>query len=196
MVANEPYAPQMAKPLMANKIESKPFESKLFDQPAMLRVSDDRGLPSTRRFSNGGMVANDTYTKAMSQVAMPQMGMKPSAVQGGEIVIQQRDAKNIGYDYLKNINAMRFETGGIVGGGSSNATTPNTATQNGGEMGGKPSVNITININKDGSSSKEGGDSQTKDDMGKFAKIIELKVQEGIMEAMRAGGPLYSGQRR
>ena len=104
-----------------------------------------------------------------------------SVLTAGEFVVSAPAAAAIGRGTLDNINGMRYSQGGAfgqIGGGSSNSKA---------DVG---SINITVNVDKDGnSSSKEsGGDEKSKN----MAAKIKEQVLNVINEEKRVSGSLFT----
>ena len=104
-----------------------------------------------------------------------------SVLTAGEFVVSAPAAASIGRGTLDNINGMRYSQGGAfgqIGEGSSNGKA---------DVG---SINITVNVDKDGnSSSKEsGGDEKSKN----MAAKIKEQVLNVINEEKRVSGSLFT----
>ena len=104
-----------------------------------------------------------------------------SVLTAGEFVVSAPAAAAIGRGTLDNINGMRYSQGGAFGqiGGGSNSKA---------DVG---SINITVNVDKDGnSSSKEsGGDEKSKN----MAAKIKEQVLNVINEEKRVSGSYLQG---
>ena len=107
----------------------------------------------------------------------------------GEYVMGRDSAKAIGTDTLDDINAMNFQNGGSVGAPVMKRT--------GGSGGNVGSINITVNVDKSGSTtqtqSTSGGSAIDEQAGGKgLAERIRSTVVNVINEEKRVSGSLFT----
>jgi hypothetical protein len=118
------------------------------------------------------------------------------ALTAGEYVMSRDSVSSLGKDFLDDINNLRlpapgFANGGIVG-GSSGSSTASPSTSNA-DVG---SINITVNVDKDGNTSEsqsmEGGTSADGEREKDFANRIKSMVVNVINEEKRVSGSLFT----
>ncbi len=118
------------------------------------------------------------------------IGTKMNAMlTAGEYVVGRDSAKAIGTDTLDDINAMNFQNGGSVG-------SP-VMKKTGGSGGNVGSINITVNVDKSGSTtqtqSTSGGSAADEEAGGKgLAERIRSTVVNVINEEKRVSGSLFT----
>ena len=126
----------------------------------------------SNKYANGGLVRSSN-----------------ALLTGGEYVMSAQSSSAIGREGLDNINNLRMANGGSVG--SLSSIPPNLSNSGGSDVGG---VNITINMDKEGSSATVSN-SQGESDPTKakdFARKIKEVVVNVINEEKRVSGSLYT----
>jgi TP901 family phage tail tape measure protein len=100
---------------------------------------------------------------------------------GGEFVVGAGAADAIGKDTLESINQQSFANGGPVGSVANSKSSSNVEA-----------VNITINIEKDGSASSNGEGGENPEQARNFSKKIKDVVLNVINEEKRVSGTLFT----
>ena len=121
---------------------------------------------------------------------------------GGEFVIGAGAADAIGKNTLESINQQSFANGGAVGSIANSIESINKQSfANGGAVGSVANsksssnveaVNITINIEKDGSASSNGEGGENPEQARNFSKKIKDVVLNVINEEKRVSGTLFT----
>jgi len=116
----------------------------------------------------------------------------PALLTGGEYVINKDSVGKYGVDFFEQLNANRYRTGGYVG-----ETKPQAGGVGGvaGEM--TNNINITVNVDKDGSAissvnaSSRGSAVSEEERTKQLAEKVNSAVLTTIIEQKRPGGLLY-----
>ena len=115
----------------------------------------------------------------------------PTMLSEGEYVIRADAARKIGRPALEQINAGKYNSGGIV---ASNSSGLDGASP---QSGGTNNISITVNVDGSGGQSGEKKDNDSngdkKDKMDKMSAKIKDQVVTVIKEESRPGGLLDKG---
>lgn len=151
-----------------------PGAATMFNNPASV-MNTSQGIMNTADYYNPFRVSNGGLMGAAGSNAL---------LMDGEYVMGREAASSMGAETLNSINTLNYANGGSVGG--------STGSSGGGADVG--TVNIEINIDKEGgaSSSASGSGEEDPQQAREFSKKIKDVVLNVINEEKRVSGSLFT----